>query len=159
LSVLQSCSIVALATRRGSHALLSAILEKHYGAGLPEPGRLWQTKEISLRWAGPDRYYAIANESSEGAFARNIKELTDGRATCVDQSHGRVLLSLSGPGGRQLLARGTSVDLHVDAFRNGHCAVTQMAHVDVHLSFVEPSGFELLIPRASADSFWGWLTI
>jgi sarcosine oxidase subunit gamma len=43
-------------------------------------------------------------------------------------------------------------------FKPGYCAVTQIAHVGVHLAQVGPDAFELSVFRGFAESFWEWLT-
>ncbi len=79
-------------------------------------------------------------------------------ASISDQSHGRVVFSLSGPMARHVLTKGTPVDLHPRAFAPGQCAVTQMAHVGVHLAQVGPESYELSLFRGFAENFWEWLT-
>ena len=58
---------------------------------------------------------------------------------------------------RDLLATGTGLDLHPRAFGPGRSAVTQMAHVGVHITQVGPDAFELSLFRGFAESFWEWL--
>ncbi len=43
-------------------------------------------------------------------------------------------------------------------FRSGQCALTQMAHVGVHLTRVGEDAFELSVFRGFSESFWEWLT-
>ena len=59
---------------------------------------------------------------------------------------------------RAVLAKGTPVDLHDDEFAVGRSAVTQMAHVGVHLTRTGEDGFELSVFRGFSESFWEWLT-
>ena len=75
-----------------------------------------------------------------------------------DQSHGRVILHIEGPRARDVLGKGTGLDLHPRAFGQGRSAVTQMAHVGVHIAQVGPDAFELSLFRGFAESFWEWLT-
>jgi heterotetrameric sarcosine oxidase gamma subunit len=56
-----------------------------------------------------------------------------------------------------VLAKGTPVDLHDDEFAVGRSAVTQMAHVGVHLTRTGKDSFELSVFRGFAESFWEWL--
>ena len=56
-----------------------------------------------------------------------------------------------------MLAKGTPVDLHKDEFPIGKSAVTQMAHVGVHLTRTGEDTFELSVFRGFAESFWEWL--
>jgi sarcosine oxidase subunit gamma len=87
-----------------------------------------------------------------------LKALLVGLASCSDQSHGRVILRIAGPRARALLAKGTPIDLHPSAFGPGRSAVTQMAHVGVHLIQTGEDAFELSVFRGFSENFWEWLT-
>ena len=110
------------------------------------------------RWAGPDQYFVVAQGRGEGALYRELKAALDGIASVSDQSHGRVIIRIEGPKVRNVLAKGTPVDLHADEFAVGKSALTQMAHVGVHLTRVGDDAFELSVFRGFAESFWEWIT-
>jgi heterotetrameric sarcosine oxidase gamma subunit len=76
----------------------------------------------------------------------------------IDQSHGRVAIVIAGPKARAVLAKGTAIDLHPSRFRPGQVAMTQMAHVGVHLTQTRPDVFELLVFRSFAESLFEFLT-
>ena len=113
---------------------------------------------MTLHWCAPEQWYAIAEGCGEGALYRDLALALQGLASCSDQSHGRVIVRISGPKARNVLAKGTAVDLHPSAFAPGQCATTQMAHVGVHLAQVGPDAFELSVFRGFCESFWEWLT-
>ena len=72
--------------------------------------------------------------------------------------HGRVIIRLVGPRARAVLAKGTPVDLHPDAFPVGKSALTQMAHVGVHLTRVGADSYDVSVFRGFSESFWEWIT-
>jgi sarcosine oxidase subunit gamma len=143
LSVRHPASIVTVLARKGIANRLSTEL-----AGL---------KSCDVLWAGHDQYYVVADGRGEGALYRELKDRLDGLASVTDQSHGRIIIRVAGPKSRAVLAMGTPVDLHADEFPIGKSAVTQMAHVGVHLTRVDQDGFELSVFRGFAESFWEWL--
>jgi sarcosine oxidase subunit gamma len=143
-SLRHPASIVAIIARKGKEAELAAAV-----AGL---------KAVGVHWAGADQYYAVADGLGEGALYRQLRESLAGLASVSDQSHGRVIIRVAGPKVRELLAKGTPVDLHKDEFPLGQSAVTQMAHVGVHLTRSGEDAFELSVFRGFAESFWEWLT-
>ena len=106
----------------------------------------------AVMWAGPDQYYV------KGADAAALKKKLGDAASVIDQSHGRVVFRIEGPKARALLAKGTPVDLHPSEFPVGKSAVTQMAHVGVHLTSVDKDAFELSVFRGFSESFWEWMT-
>jgi heterotetrameric sarcosine oxidase gamma subunit len=144
LTVRHSLSIITVIARNAKAAVLEEML-----AGL---------RGCTVQWAGPDQYYVIAESRGEGALYRELKEKLEGLASTIDQSHGRVIIRLSGPKSRAVLAKGTPVDLYPDEFPVGKSAVTQMAHVGVHLSRVDADAYDLSVFRGFSESFWEWLT-
>jgi len=158
LSVRHPVSIVTVIARQGKAEALSAAIERHYGIASPAPGRSAQGNEITLHWCGAEQWYALAEGRGEGALYRKLASRLDGLASCSDQSHGRVIIAISGTKARAVLAKGTPVDLHARGFGPGRCAVTQMAHVGVHLAQVGADDFELSVFRGFSESFWEWLT-
>jgi heterotetrameric sarcosine oxidase gamma subunit len=158
LGVRHPLSIVTIIARKGNAEALSAAMGRHYGVACPEPGRSAQGNGLILHWCGAEQWYALAEGGDEGALYREFKARLAGLASCSDQSHGRVVLTVSGLKSRNVLAKGTPVDLHPRVFGPGRCAVTQMAHVGVHLAQVGPDDFELSLFRGFSESFWEWLT-
>ena len=69
-----------------------------------------------------------------------------------------MIIRVFGPKARALLAKGTPVDLHPSAFGPGKSAMTQMAHIGVHLVQTDAGTFELSVFRGFAENFWEWLT-
>ena len=104
------------------------------------------------------QYYVVADGLTEGALYEGLKDRLDGIASVSDQSHGRIIIRIGGKKSRQVLAKGTPVDLHADEFPVGQSAVTQMAHIGVHLTRTGENTFEVSVFRGFAESFWEWLT-
>jgi methylglutamate dehydrogenase subunit D len=134
-------SILTVIARAGQGATVAAALQPY----VPQ-------------WAGPDQYFIVAEGRGEGALYREVKALVSGIGSVSDQSHGRVVIRIAGPKARAVLAKGTPVDLHQDLFPVGKSAITQMAHVGVHLTRVGENAFDLSVFRGFAESFWEWIT-
>lgn len=113
---------------------------------------------VKVMWAGADQYYVRSDSTVEGALCLDLKKKLAGLASVIDQSHGRVTIRIAGEKARAVLAKGTPVDLHPDEFPLGQSAVTQMAHVGIHLTRVGEDAYELSVFRGFAESFWEWLT-
>lgn len=132
LSVRHPLTIFTVIARKGKAKAVAEALAK--------------LKNTDVRWAGPDQYFVYGEVSLPGI------------ASISDQSHGRVVLRIEGPKARAVLAKGTPVDLHTNEFPLGKSALTQMAHVGVHLTRVGVDAFELSVFRGFSESFWEWLT-
>lgn len=144
LSVHHPLSIVSVIARGGQAKALGEALKALRG--------------VTVQWAGPDQYVALAADKAEGALYRDLIQKLAGLASVSDQSHGRVVIRIAGPKARAVLAKGTPVDLHASVFPLGKSALTQMAHIGVHLSRTGPDTFDLSVFRGFSESFWNWLT-
>ena len=107
---------------------------------------------VTIQWAGHEQYFVLDRPFDE------VRMKLEGLASCSDQSHGRVIIRIEGPKVRQVLCKGTPVDLHDSEFEIGKSALTQMAHVGVHLTRTGQDAFELSVFRGFSESFWEWLT-
>ncbi|MGH6908089.1 MAG: sarcosine oxidase subunit gamma, partial [Aestuariivirga sp.] len=120
LSVRHPASVVAIIARNGKSQALKGTLDRMTGC--------------TILWAGAAQYYAVADGMGEAHLHSELKARLNLLASVSDQSHGRVILRVSGPKARNVLAKGTPVDLHDGEFPMGKSALTQMAHVGVHLT-------------------------
>jgi methylglutamate dehydrogenase subunit D len=145
LSVRHPLSIVMVIARRGSVEALLKTLDDGSGC--------------DIRWAGADQYYVVAEGWGEGRLYRELQTKCSRLASVSDQSHGRVVIRIGGAKSRNVLAKGTAVDLHPREFSLGGSVVTQMAHVGVHLTRIGENDFDLSVFRGFAKSFWQWLTV
>jgi methylglutamate dehydrogenase subunit D len=144
LSVRHPASIVTVIARKGCADSVAAALK--------------DLKGCAVHWAGFEQYYVVAEGRSEGALYGELRGRFAGMASVSDQSHGRIIIRIAGSKSRKVLAKGTAVDLHADEFPIGQSALTQMAHVGVHLTRTGENAFELSVFRGFAESFWEWLT-
>jgi methylglutamate dehydrogenase subunit D len=151
-------AIVTIMARKGRAEALAAALGDGFGLALPGPGQSTTGKDVVLRWAGPEQWLAIAEGARDGELYRRLAAALAETASLVDQSHGRVAIVIAGPRARAVLAKGTAVDLHPSRFRPDQVAMTQMAHVGVHLTKVAPDAFELLVFRSFAESLFEFLS-
>jgi len=158
LSVRHPMSIVTIIARKGQSAALGEALKAAYKCPLPGVGQSTGKGAIAFHWCGADQYYAIAEGRAEGELYRDLKVRLQGLASCSDQSHGRIIIRIAGPKARALLAKGTPIDLHPSAFGPGKSAMTQMAHVGIHLVQTGEDAFELSVFRGFSENFWEWLT-
>ena len=110
-----------------------------------------------LVWAGPDQWLLIARQR---AGLSDLLASLSADAAVSDQSHARAALRVSGARAREVLAKGSMVDLHPSVFPVGATALTSFAQIGVQLWRTEdgPDGaiFEILVARSMAGSFWSW---
>ena len=158
LSIRHPLSIATIIARRDQGTSLSALLENGYGVPAPAPGKMEIGKSIVLQWCGAEQYYALAENRLEGSLYAELRDALKGAASVSDQSHGRAIIGISGPKARALLSKGSPVDFHPREFPLHAVAMTQMAHIGVHVSRWGEDAFELSLFRGFSEHFWEWLT-
>jgi sarcosine oxidase subunit gamma len=118
------------------------------------PGRL------TAIWLGPDEWlFAMdhATLSGRALDARLAEIVRPFGGTTVDVSAQRTVLEVSGPRARDLLAAGTSIDLHPRFFAIGDVAQTQLARVDVILTRAGDETYQVFVRASFARYVADWL--
>lgn len=105
---------------------------------------------------GPDRWLVVERERRD-LYALLRAAVGAEQAAVTDQGHGRIGLRLEGGNVRDLLSKGTSVDLRPDRFPPDHCAGTKLEHVAVLLHCLDRDRFDLFAPRSYAVSLYEWV--
>ena len=104
------------------------------GCPLPAPNRVSRGAARAIMWLGPDEWLLVGEAGEGPALAAELGAALAGRhVSAVDVSASRAIVELSGPGAREVLAAGCSLDLHPRAFAPDHCAQTLLANVAVIL--------------------------
>lgn len=95
------------------------------------------------RWIAPGQYYVVGEVPSE--LLQN--------ATVTDQSHGTVLLRLTGENSERVLSSLTGAIISVEAFERHPSVQTRLGHISVNLTRL-PAGFSMIVPRSFVLSVW-----
>jgi heterotetrameric sarcosine oxidase gamma subunit len=104
---------------------------------------------IEAIWFGPDRWLLVGDEV-EFDFDSNDGLLTD-------ISHGMSAIRLSGKRLRDLLSKGTNIDLRPASFLAGSVAMTQLDHIHVTLHMVRDDCVDIYFRRSYGVSLFEWL--
>ncbi len=148
--------LASMIARPGQTATLSAAAERAFGAPLPLAPRFASGRGVSFIWSGPGHWLV---ESSSAAISMGVL-LTScaGLASVFEQTDSRVVLEVSGPRVRDVLAKGMPIDLHPASFQIGYVALTSASHVGVQLwqTAADPV-YRIALPRSFFGSFWHWL--
>ncbi len=137
LSIIHPVSLYTVISRKGQSKIVASALNK--------------LRSATVMSAGPDQYYVQSDKPLD------LKSKLSAAASVIDQSHGRVIIRISGPKVRAVLAKGTPVDLHAGHFPLGKSAMTQMAHIGVHITRTGDDEFALSVFRGFSESLWEWL--
>ncbi len=128
-------------------------------ATLPEANRSADCSAGTVLWLGPDEFLVVTEPGREAALAAALSAALRGRrGAVVDITDSRTTIALSGSHARDLLAKGSGLDLHVRAFAPGHCAQSFLAKVKIALRQLDDApSYHIIVERSVAEYLWRWL--
>lgn len=135
------------------------------GLELPSPANtVTTTGDLAALWLGPDEWLIVgpredATAGREPALVGTLRAALAGQhAAVTDVSEARTIITLRGPRARDLLAKGTPIDLHPRVFGPSSCAQTALAAANVILRQLDDRpAYEIHVLKSFADYLWTWL--
>lgn len=130
------------------------------GLRLPaEANRFTAEGALACLWLGPDEWLILGTGGGEHEVAARLRAaLGDLHAAVTDVSEARTTIAIAGPRARELLAKGTSIDLHPRVFGSGRCVQTGFAGANIILCQTDDTpSFEILVLDSFAEHLWAWL--
>jgi sarcosine oxidase, subunit gamma len=114
---------------------------------------------LSCLWLGPDEWLIVGAGGGEGEITARLRAaLGQLHAAVTDVSEARTTVVVGGPQARDLLAKGTSIDLHPRVFGPGRCVQTGFAGANVILRQTDDTPtFEIIVLNSFAEHLWTWL--
>lgn len=120
----------------------------HPGAEAAVGAALAALDGVSVRFCGPGEWFCVSETVAAEALLRLVREIEG--ASAFDHSDGRVLMQITGPHVRKILAKCLAVDLHPEVFAIGRSATMLIAHVSGNLARTGDNAFEIIVPRSYA---------
>jgi sarcosine oxidase subunit gamma len=114
----------------------------------------------ALLWLGPDEWLVVAAAQAGADLAMRLDEALDTlHHAVVDVSHSRTVIGLSGARARDVLMKGTNVDLHARRFAPDNCIQARLGrcHMLLHQLDDIPS-YDVYVHRSFAVYAWSWLS-
>ena len=152
LSTVHPCEIASVIAAKGKTSALAAALKKDFGVALPGMGQSASARELMMVGVQPDSWLAV--QPGGTSLAARLEDKAGKLAMITSQSHGRTLIRMTGPRARDVLAKGTAVDLHAATFKPGMAAATQIGHVGVTIVCTGADSFDLITLSTFAAGFW-----
>lgn len=157
-------TIGAISERRANHlavhraTAIAAVLAAP-GQTAEAAGILVANGEFEARFSGPGEWLVLSDVHAPETLVAELAVRLGDFAFVVDQSHGRVVLTLSGTGAARILANGVAVDLHPDAFPVGRAANVLCNHLSLNLARTGEESFDLTVMRSFAEALVGDLKV
>ncbi len=116
---------------------------KALGLAMPEPNSFTEKKGARIVWTGREQAFLL------GADCPALES-----AAVTDQSDGWAVLSVSGAGAVDVLARWVPLDLRLGACPVGGAVRTQLNHMNVVILRTGDHAFEIMVFRSMARTAW-----
>lgn len=150
-------TIGAVPGQRANHlavhrATAIAVVLAAPGHGAEAAGILVADGAFEARFCGPGEWLVLSEVHAPETLVAELAIRLGAFAFVVDQSHGRVALTLSGPDAARILANGIAVDLHPEAFAVGRVATMLCNHLSVNLARTGIDRFDLVVMRSFAEA-------
>jgi sarcosine oxidase subunit gamma len=154
----RTMALASIVARRGQADVLAAVVSERYGLILPDGPRRDTNGAVAFAGVGPQQWIASAGTTGVADFVARLRADLGAYAAVIDQSDSRLVINVSGPRMRDVLAKGVPVDLDRSGFKVGDVAVTLVAHIGMQIDMLDDAPtFQLMAPRSMAGSFWSWL--
>jgi sarcosine oxidase subunit gamma len=150
----RALSIVQVAAWDGQGEATSAAIEKAVGVKPSKrPCSAQESAGTAALWVGPERWLVVEQERRDltGALSGVVGEKL---AAITDQSHSRCALRLSGPEARNVLRKGTTLDMDRGHFEPGDARATGLFHISALIHCFSDAVFDLYVARSFAQSFF-----
>ncbi len=152
---------VGMITLRGnfSNKSFQKALTESCKLGVPKPLSIKSNKDLSLAWMSPDELLLIIH--TDGKTEKIKKELgfsLEGMHSLVlDVSGSRKIFMIEGTLWRELLAKGSPVDLRKKSFTKGSFLRTRIGQVSVAFWMVSNNSVYVICGRSYSSFFYEWL--
>jgi sarcosine oxidase subunit gamma len=131
------------------------------GVELPtSPSTYAKNGDTTVIWLGPDEWLVTGTALAGPELEARLRDaVAPHGGAAVDVSGQRTTLRLSGSHSRDVLAKGTPLDLHPRAFGEGSAAQTMLSQAGVILLAVNGSGddYRILVRSSFARYLSDWL--
>ena len=141
----------------GEPAETAERLSKQFGLAItPAPNRAVAAGDLTILWHGPGQWL-IVRAPAAAPLADELARVCEEGAAVVDLGHARSVLRLEGEAVRDVLAKGTSIDLRPAHFAPGACALTALGKIGALLHAVAPETIDVYVARSYAQAMIEWL--
>lgn len=152
LRILAHRQLVNVIARRDAVGALRTAIRRGFDVDLPEQPLLVRGTPASFLWCGHRQWFAMADDGADLLTA--LRQHVGLSASLSEQSDSRLIVELSGPAARAVLAKLAPIDLHPRAFSVGATALTVLGHVPGQVTRTgDDPVYELMAFRSFADSF------
>jgi sarcosine oxidase, subunit gamma len=136
-----------------------AAAKKILGVDLPKAPRTSTSwGDVKCLWLSIDQWLVLCAKSKVDEVIAGLRaELVGVHSLVVDVSDMRAVMRLEGEGVREVLLKGSSLDLLSDDYKSGTVRRMRFAEIAALLHVVEDTVFDIYVFRSYADYAWEFL--
>ena len=129
------------------------------GFALPvEPRSSAAWGDVRVLWLSVDQWLILSTRNKVHEILANLRTSLKGiHSLAVDVSDMRAVIRLEGEGIREILMKGTSLDLLAPEYKPGCCRRMRFAEIAALLHVVEEDVFDVYVFRSYAHYTWNFL--
>ena len=114
--------------------------------------------DVRVLWLSVDQWLILSTRSKAQEILANLRTALKGiHSLAVDVSDMRAVIRLEGEGCREILMKGTSLDLLDPEYKPGCCRRMRFAEIAALLHVVEENVFDVYVFRSYAHYTWNFL--
>lgn len=114
--------------------------------------------DVKVLWLSVDQWLILSTRSKAHEIIANLRTALKGiHSLAVDVSDMRAVIRLEGEGLREILMKGTSLDLLDAEYKPGLCRRMRFAEIAALLHVVEDNVFDVYVFRSYAHYTWEFL--
>ncbi len=138
-----------------------AAAKKVLGVDLPKTPRTSSSwGDVKCLWLSIDQWLVLCAKSKVEELIRTLRtELAGVHSLVVDVSDMRAVMRLEGESVREVLLKGSSLDLLSDDYKPGTVRRMRFAEIAALLHIVEDNVFDIYVFRSYADYTWEFLLV
>ena len=139
-------------------AFMSAVKDA-LGVGLPTAPRTSASwGDVKVLWLSIDQWLILSTRNKAHEILASLRAALKGiHSLAVDVSDMRAIIRLEGDGCREVLMKGTSLDLLDPEYKPGCCRRMRFAEIAALLNVVEEDVFDVYVFRSYAHYAWEFL--
>ena len=129
------------------------------GVALPTTPRTSSSwGDVKVLWLSTDQWLILSSRSKAQELLAALRAALQGiHSLAVDVSDMRAVIRLEGEGCREVLMKGTSLDLLAAEYKSGCCRRMRYAEIAALLDVVEDTVFDVYVFRSYARYTWDFL--
>ncbi len=158
LSERELCGKVSLRGELEDSAFVAACEKVLGSAPQPTLNKPQQLAAGTLYWIGPSEWLLHCDIDTAAETVLSLQQAAEGaHLSTVDVSDYYVVLRLEGVYAREVLSRGTPLDVHPRSFQQGEAVSTRFAKCSVLLHAHDDSCFDLQVRWSHAEYLWQFI--